>query len=426
MSENNRVWSGSTVSRRTTLGMLASAVDVPGRAFAQATTPIRIGVLNDQSGPFADLSGLGSVEAARLAVGDHGGMANGRAVELLSADHQNKPDIGSGVLRKWLDVDGVEAVFDLGNSAVSLAAQQIVRERNKIIVHSTSASADLTGSACSPVGFHWVFDNYSNSAGVAKALLSQGMDTWSFITVDYAFGKSLESEARAVIEKAGGQVVGAVRHPLNSSDFSSYLLQAQASKAKVVVFANVGRDLTTCIKQAAEFKLGKAVGGTQTIVAPVVLLTDVHSMGLKLAQGLSFIAGFYWDKDEESRAWSRRFFERRRAMPTMSQAGVYSAVRHYLKSVDAAKTTSGSEVAGAMRSMPVADMFTKNATLRADGRLVHDMLLVEVKSPGESKYPWDYYKIKSILPGSDAFRPLADGGLPAGPDLIGSSVKIVG
>ncbi len=218
--------------------------------------------------------------------------------------------------------------------------------------------------------------------------------------------------ASEAIVKGGGKVVGAVRHPLNSSDFSSYLLQAQASKAKVVIFANVGRDLTTCIKQAAEFRLGKAAGGSQTIVAPVVLLTDVHSMGLELAQGLSFISGFYWDKDDETRAWSKRFFERRRAMPTMSQAGVYSAVRHYLKSVDSAKTTSGTQVADAMRSIPVSDMFTKKATLRPDGRLVHDMLLVEVKSPGESRYPWDYYKIKATLPGAEAFRPLSEGGCP--------------
>lgn len=412
MSKRNELLSGRGVTRRTTLNMLAAAMVVPGFAYAQGSQPIRIGVLNDQSGPFADLSGLGSVEAARLAIEDHGGKANGRSVELLSADHQNKPDIGSGVLRKWLDSDGVEAVFDLGNSAVSLSAQQIVRERNKIIVHSTSATADLTGSACSPVGFHWVYDNYSNAAGVAKALLNQGLDTFFFITVDYAFGKSLEGVASEAIVKGGGKVVGAVRHPLNSSDFSSYLLQAQASKAKVVIFANVGRDLTTCIKQAAEFRLGKAAGGSQTIVAPVVLLTDVHSMGLELAQGLSFISGFYWDKDDETRAWSKRFFERRRAMPTMSQAGVYSAVRHYLKSVDAAKTTSGTQVADAMRSIPVSDMFTKKATLRPDGRLVHDMLLVEVKSPGESRYPWDYYKIKATLPGAEAFRPLSEGGCP--------------
>ena len=303
----------------------------PVRVRAQEQAPLRIGVLNDQSGPFADLSGLGSVEAAKLAVEDHGGRANGVAVEVLAADHQNKPDIGTGILRKWLDVDNVQAVFDLGNSAISLAAQQIMRERNRIIVHSTSATSDLTGSACSPVGFHWVYDTYSNSAGIAKALMSQGLDTWFFVTVDYAFGKSMEAVARTAIEKAGGKVVGAVRHPLNTSDFSSYLLQAQSSNAKVIVFANAGVDLTTCIKQAAEFRLSKVAGGSQTVVAPVMLLTDVHAIGLKLAQGLSFISGFYWDKDDETRAWSRRFFERRRAMPTMSQAGVYSAVRHFLK-----------------------------------------------------------------------------------------------
>jgi len=399
------------ITRRAALaGMMATTAALPMRAREKA--PLRIGVLNDQSGPFADLSGLGSVEAARLAVEDHGGRANGVAVEVLAADHQNKPDIGTGILRKWLDVDNVQAVFDLGNSAVSLAAQQIMRERNKVIVHSTSASSDLTGPACSPVGFHWVYDTYSNSAGIAKALLGQGLDTWFFITVDYAFGKSMEAVARAAVEGAGGKVLGAVRHPLNTSDFSSYLLQAQASNAKVIVFANAGLDLTNCIKQAAEFRLSKVAGGSQTVVAPVMLLTDVHAIGLKLAQGLSFITGFYWDKDEETRAWSKRFFERRRAMPTMSQAGVYSAVRHYLKGVDAAQTTTGMDVANVMRSTPVNDMFAKNATLRADGRLIHEMLLVEVKSPEQSKYPWDYYRLKGVLPGAEAFRPLAEGGCP--------------
>jgi branched-chain amino acid transport system substrate-binding protein len=324
VSEQVSIRSAMNLTRRTVVaGALATAVTMPARLRAQEKAPLRIGVLNDQSGPFADLSGLGSVEAAKLAVGDHGGRANGVAVEVLAADHQNKPDIGTGILRKWLDVDNVQAVFDLGNSAISLAAQQIMRERNRIIVHSTSATSDLTGSACSPVGFHWVYDTYSNSAGIAKALMSQGLDTWFFVTVDYAFGKSMEAVARTAIEKAGGKVVGAVRHPLNTSDFSSYLLQAQSSNAKVIAFANAGVDLTNCIKQAAEFRLSKVAGGSQTVVAPVMLLTDVHAIGLKLAQGLSFISGYYWDKDDETRAWSRRFFERRRAMPTMSQAGVY-------------------------------------------------------------------------------------------------------
>jgi ABC-type branched-subunit amino acid transport system substrate-binding protein len=309
MSERTSRSSAMGITRRTAVaGALAVAVTMPARLRAQEKTPLRIGVLNDQSGPFADLSGLGSVEAARLAIEDHGGRANGVAVELLAADHQNKPDIGIAILRKWLDVDNVQAVFDLGNSAISLAAQQIMRERNRIIVHSTSATSDLTGSACSPVGFHWVYDTYSSGAGIAKALMGQGLDTWFFITVDYAFGKSIEGVARAAIEGAGGKVVGAVRHPLNTSDFSSYLLQAQASNAKVIVFANVGLDLSNCIKQAAEFRLSKVAGGSQTIVAPVMLLTDVHAIGLKLAQGLRFISGFYWDKDDETRAWSKRLF----------------------------------------------------------------------------------------------------------------------
>lgn len=397
--------------RKTLQGIVATAATGCFSAAAQ-DKPIRIGVLNDQSGPYADLSGLGSVEAAKLALEDYGRKALGRPVELVTADHQNKPDVGSAILRKWLDVEGVDAVFDIGNSAVSLAAQQIMRERNKVIVHATSASADLTGTACSPVGFHWVYDTYTAGSGIAKALTSQGLDTWFFVTVDYAFGKSLEAEARAAIEKAGGKVLGGVRHPLNTADFSSYLLQAQASNAKVVAFANVGLDLTNCVKQAAEFRLSKSVGGSQTIVAPVVLITDVHALGLRAAQGLSFMTGFYWDQDEATRAWSKRFFERRKAMPTMTQAGVYSAVLHFLRGVDTARTTSGTEVAAAMRSLPVVDMFSRNGTVRADGRMVHDMLVVEVKTPEQSKYPWDYYKIKSVLPGGDTFRPLSEGGCP--------------
>jgi branched-chain amino acid transport system substrate-binding protein len=399
--------------RHLLLGTLAVATAAaPTRVGAQTRGPIKIAVINDQSGLLADLAGVGSVEAARLAVEDQSGTANGRPIEILSADHQNKPDLGISIIRKWFDADGVEAVFDLGNSAISLAAQQLGREKNKIVVHTTPASTELTGAACSPLGFHWVYDNYSNGAGLAKALTRQGLDTWFFVTVDYAFGKSLEAEAKAAVEAAGGRVVGGVRHPLSTADFSSYLLQAQASKAKVVCFANNGRDLTTCVKQAAEFGLSKATGGSQTMVAPVVLLTDVHSMGLELARGLSFLTAFYWDMDEETRAWSKRFFERRRAMPTMAQAGTYSAVRHYLKSVDAAHSSAAPEVAAAMRSVPVSDMFARNATLRPDGRLIHDMLLVEVKSPAESQYAWDYYKIRSVLKGLEAFRPLNEGGCP--------------
>ena len=411
MSEQVSIRSAMNLTRRTVVaGALATAVTMPARLRAQEKAPLRIGVLNDQSGPFADLSGLGSVEAAKLAVEDHGGRANGVAVEVLAADHQNKPDIGTGILRKWLDVDNVQAVFDLGNSAISLAAQQIMRERNRIIVHSTSATSDLTGSACSPVGFHWVYDTYSNSAGIAKALMSQGLDTWFFVTVDYAFGKSMEAVARTAIEKAGGKVVGAVCHPLNTSDFSSYLLQAQSSNAKVIVFANAGVDLTNCIKQAAEFRLSKVAGGSQTVVAPVMLLTDVHAIGLKLAQGLSFISGYYWDKDDETRAWSRRFFERRRAMPTMSQAGVVFGRPPFPQSGGRCKNDSRSRGRKRHARDPGLRDVHRNAVLRADGRLVHDMLLVEVKSPEQSKYPWDYYNIKAALPGAEAFRPLDEGG----------------
>lgn len=400
------------LSRRSLLTGAAAALASPRLAHAQGVRPLRIGVLNDQSGLLADLSGPGSVEAARMAVEEVGGQAAGRPVEVVSADHQNKTDLGAAILRRWFDVEGVDAAFDLGNSAISLAAQQLARERNRIVVHTTPASTELTGAACSPLGFHWVYDNYSNSAGLARALTRQGLDSWFFVTVDYAFGKSLEAEARAAIAGAGGTVLGSVKHPLGTSDFSSFLLQAQASGAKVIAFANNGRDLTNAIKQASEFGLSRASGGSQTLVAPVILITDVHSLGLPLARGLSFLTGFYWDLDEQTRLWSRAFFGRRRAMPTMAQAGTYSAVRHYLKAVEAVGGADGAAVADAMRRIPVADMFARNATLRPDGRMVHDMILAEVKSPDESRYPWDYYHVRRVVPGADAFRPLAEGGCP--------------
>lgn len=413
MSENIKEnWTGN-ISRRSFMGGVATVLLSDRSTFAQTSAPIRIGVLNDQSGLLADLAGVGSVEAARMAVEERGGSVLGRKIEVLSADHQNKPDVGASIIRKWIDSDGVEAVFDLGNSAISLAAQEIGRERGKIIVHTTPASTELTGRACSPFGFHWVYDNYSNGAGLAKALTLGGQDTWFFITVDYAFGKSLESEARTAIEAAGGRVLDSIRHPPNTSDFSSYLLRAQASKAKVIMFANVGQDLTNSLKQAAEFGIGQGPTSGQTLAAPVVLLTDVHAMGLKLAQGLKFITGFYWDLDESTRKWSNRFFEKRKAMPTMAQAGTYSAVLHYLKSVEAAQSIDGTAVANAMRAMPANDMFARNGILRPDGRMVHDMLLVEVKSPGESRYAWDYYKVLKVVPGSDAFRPLAQSSCPS-------------
>ena len=400
-----------TINRRGLLGG-AAALGLTSAGLRAQPAPVRIAVINDQSGPLADLSGLGSVEAARLAIEDMGGQVMGRPIELLSADHQNKPDIGTTTIRKWFEAENVGAVFDLGNSSIALAAQDLGRQMNRVVVTTTAATTDLTGKACTKTGFHWVYDNYSNSAGLSKALVKQGLDTWFFITVDYAFGKSLESETTRSVVANGGKVIGSVAHPLNAPDFSSWLLQAQSSGAKAICFANNGRDLANSLKQAAEFGIGNASGGKQKLVAPVVLITDVHAMGLKVAQGLTFLTAFYWDMDDETRAWSQRFFARRKAMPTMAQAGTYSAVLHYLRSVGDVGSTDGMVVADAMRARPIKDAFARNASIRPDGRMVHDLYLAEVKKPAEQRYPWDYYTLFATVPGAEAFRPLKDGSCP--------------
>jgi branched-chain amino acid transport system substrate-binding protein len=401
-----------TTRRRLLAAALASPLAAPLVARAQPRGPVRVAVLNDQSGHLADLAGLGSVEAARMAIEEFGAPLLGAPVELLSADHQNRADVGAAIVTRWFDTQGVGAAFDFGHSAISLAAQQIGRQRDRIVVHCTSATADLTGPACSPVGFHWVYDTFSNGAGTARALVGEGLDSWFFIAADYAFGRSLEAEASRVITAAGGRVLGTVRHQAGTTDFSSLLLQAQQSRARVVCFANVGGDLINCIKQASEFGMNRRGGRRQALVAPVMLLTDVHALGLETAQGLRFITSFYWDMDEETRAWSRRFFARRNAMPTMAQAGTYSAVLHYLKAVQQAGTTAGSAVAEAMHAIPVRDMFARNAALRRDGRLLKDMYTVEVKAPAESRGAWDYYRLTATVPGERAFRPLNEGGCP--------------
>lgn len=371
--------------------------------------PIKVGVLSDMSGLYVDQAGPGSVEAARMAIEDAGGKIGDRPVELVSADHQHKTDVGSNIVRRWFDVDGVDMVTDVPNSAIALSVQQITREKNKIALFATAATTELTGKQCSPNGAQWVYDAYSNAAGLAKALTKQGQDSWYFITVDYALGHSLQAEASKVITARGGKVVGAVRHPLNSGDFSSFLLQAQASGAKVIAFANAGADTINALKQAKEFGL---TGGDRTIVAPLVYISDIHAIGLNEAAGLTYVEGFYWDRDDETRAWSRRFFERHKAMPTMTHAGVYSAVSHYLKAVKAVGSTDSKAVMDKIREMPVSDFFGKNGRVRQDGRMVHDMLLVQVKRPEESKYPWDYYKILATIPGDEAFRSLEESECP--------------
>ncbi len=393
---------------RRSLALGGVAATLAGPVRAQTAKPLRIGVLTDMNGGYADQAGPGSVEAARMAAADFGGVAAGRPVEILFADHQNKPDIAAALARAWYDQDGVEMITDMPNSAAALAVQQLTRERNRVAIYATAATTELTGKQCSPNGVQWAYDTYSNAAGLAKALLKQGMDSWFFVTVDYALGASLQLEATKAIEAGGGRVVGAVKHSFNTNDFSSFLLQAQSSGAKVVALCNAGADTINALKQASEF----GMGSSQLIVAPLVYISDIHSLGLRQAAGLTYVEGFYWDKDDATRAWSKRFFERRKAMPTMTHAGVYSGVSHYLKAVQAAGTADAGPVMAKMQATPVEDMFAHGGVVRADGRMVHDMLLVKVKSPAESKYPWDYYSIQQVIPGNQAFRPLSESACP--------------
>lgn len=368
---------------------------------------VKIGVLNDQSGIYADLAGPGSVEAARMAIEDFGGSVLGKKIELLSGDHQNKADIGATIARSWFDREDVDVIVDFSNSSVGLAVQALAKQKNKITLIA-AASSDFTGKACTATSAQWVYTSRTNGYGLAKALTEKKLDTWFLVTVDYAFGHAFAEDIRRAVKENGGTVLGEVRHPLNTSDLSSFLLQAQNSKAKVIAIVNAGGDMTTTIKQAAEF----GISSQATMVAPIVFLTDVHAMGLQTAQGLQFFTAFYWDRDEASRAWSKRFFERRKAMPTMTQAGIYSATLHYLKAVAAAKTDSTPEVMAKMRELPVNDIFTSNGSVREDGQMIHDMYLVEVKKPAESKGPWDYYKVLATIPGSKLFKPLSESDCP--------------
>jgi len=370
---------------------------------------VKLGVLTDETGVFSSLSGEGSIEATRMAVEDFGGKAAGKPIEIIHADHQNKTDIGAAIARRWFDVDGVDVIIDVPNSAIVLAVQQLAKEKNRVLLVSTAGTADLTGKACSPVGVHWTWDTYAFAASSAKSIVQRGGDSWFFLTADFAFGHAMQRDATRFIEAAGGKVVGGVSHPLNTADFASFLLQAQSSRAKVVALANGGTDMTNSIKQAAEFGIPQ---GGQRLAALAAFITDVHAVGLAGAQGLLLTTSFYWDRTEESRQWSKRFFARRGVMPTQTQAGVYSAVTHYLKAVDALGSDEAKAVVAKMRDMPIHDFFTDRGFIRPDGRMVHDMYLVEVKKPEESRYPWDYYKILQTILGEEAFRPMDDGGCP--------------
>jgi branched-chain amino acid transport system substrate-binding protein len=371
---------------------------------------IKIGVLNDQSSLYADLAGQGSVVAARMAVEDYGAAAKGLKVEIIFADHQNKADVGSAIARQWYDVDKVDLIVDVPNSGVALAINQITRDKGKAFVVSSAASSDLTGKACSPNTVHWTYDTWALANGTGNAITKTGGDTWFFITADYAFGLALERDVETVVLKNGGKVLGKVRHPLNTQDFSSFLLQAQASKAKIIGLANAGGDTTNSIKQGAEFGI---VRGGQNFAGLLVFLTDVHALGLPTAQGLIFTETFYWDMNEKTRAFAKRFAERNRGIhPTMIHAGVYAGVTHYLKAVEALKADDGTKVIAKMKELPTDDPLFGKGNIRVDGRKIHPAYLFEVKKPAESKGAWDYYKLRATIPAEQAFRPLDQGDCP--------------
>jgi branched-chain amino acid transport system substrate-binding protein len=372
--------------------------------------PIRLGVMNDMSGVYSDFQGIGSVIAARLAVEDFGGKAGGRPIEVVSGDHQNKPDIGAAMAQKWFDRDGVDVVLDVPNSAIALAVNDIARDRNKVLIASGGVTTDLTGSKCTPNTVHWTFDNWALANGLVRSVIATGGTSWFFVTSDYAFGHNLEQSAMSAVKAAGGQVAGSVRHPLNASDFSSFLLQAQASKAKVVALANAGGDTTNAVKGAAEFGLAKA---GQKIAGLVFGLNNVHALGLDAAQGLLAVSPFYWDMNDGTRAFAARFaaLHPNKNLPNEMQAGVYAAVLHYLKAVDSLKgDTTGDKVVARMKATPTDDPLFGKGTIRADGRKLHPMYLLEVKPADASKGPWDYFKVTYTIPSDQAFRPLAEGG----------------
>ena len=393
--------------------MMVSALALLG-AGAQAQISdnlVKIGVLTDLSGAYSDLGGKGSVIAAEMAVADFGGKVKGVPIQVVSADHQNKPDVGSAIANRWIDTEQVDVIVDVPTSSVALAIQEITRNKDRAFLDSGAGSSLLTGEKCSPVMVHYSYDTYALAHGTGTALTKKGLDTWFFITADYAFGHSLESDTSAAVKENGGKVLGAVNAPFPNTDFSSFLLQAQASKAKVIGLANAGADTVNAIKQAHEFGIDQS---GQTLTGLLTVISDIHSLGLETAQGLIITDSWYWDSNDETRAWAKRFAEKMGGgrMPTSVHAGVYSAVTQYLKAIDKSGTDEAKKVVDTMRTMPINDMYAKNGKIRVDGRMVHDMLLVQIKKPSESKYPWDYYKILNTIPGDEAFRPLDKGGCP--------------
>ena len=397
--------------KKCVLGLAIAAALGAASAHAQISdNVIKIGVLSDMSGLYADLSGAGSVLAARMAVEDSGIEKRGYKVEIISADHQNKPDVGSNIARQWYDVDKVDVIVDVPNSGVALAVNQITKDKGKAFLDSGAASSDLTGKACSPNTVHWTYDTWMLAHGTGGSIVKTGGDTWFFITADYAFGHALERDTADVVKAAGGKVIGDVKVPLSTQDFSSFLLQAQASKAKIIGLANAGGDTINSIKQAAEFGIVK---GGQSLAGLLVFLTDVHSLGLNTAQGLILTETFYWDLNDQTRAFAKRFAPKDKGIyPTMVHAGVYASLLHYLKAVEALKSDDGTKVVAKMKEMPTDDPLFGKGTIRADGRKIHPAYLFEVKKPSESKGPWDYYKVRATIPADQAFRPLAEGGCP--------------
>ena len=370
---------------------------------------VKIGVLNDMSGLYADLAGPGSVVAAQMAVEDSGLTKKGWKIDVISADHQNKPDIGVNIARQWIDVDKVDVISDVPTSSVALAVANLAKEKNSILLDSGAGSSDLTNKACSPNTIHWTYDTYTLAHGTGTALTKSGGSTWFFLTADYAFGAALERDTTAAVEAAGGKVVGAVKHPLNTADFSSFLLQAQSSKAKVIGLANAGGDTTNSIKQAAQFGI---VQGGQSLAGLLIFVTDVHALGLQTAQGLTLTTTFYWDMNDNTRAFSKRFVPQDKGIhPTMVHAGVYAVILHYLKAVEALKSDAdGAKVVAKMKQLPTDDPLFGKGSIRIDGRGIHPAYLVQVKKPSESKGDWDYLKVLATIPADEAFRPLKDGG----------------
>ncbi|HLS69910.1 MAG TPA: ABC transporter substrate-binding protein [Kiloniellales bacterium] len=389
------------------LGGLAASL-LATSALAQ-DIDVKIAVLNDRSGIYSDITGEGSEIAARMAVEDFDAAAKGLNVEVISADHQNRPDVASSIARQWIDDEGVNAIVDVPTSSAALAVNQITRESDAILLNSGGGTAELTGEACSPHTAHWTYDTWALAHGTGSAVVEQGGETWFFLTADYAFGHALEQDTAAVVEEAGGEVVGTVRHPFPGQDFSSFLLQAQSSGAQVIGLANAGGDTINAIKQAAEFGITQA---GQTLAGLLIFLTDIHALGLEAAQGLVLTESFYWDLNDETREWSARFEERDGDKPSMVQAGVYSAVLHYLKAIEATGTTNADEVMAKMKEMPTEDPIFGEGKLREDGRKLHDMYLFRVKSPEESEGPWDYYETLATIPAERAFRPLEEGNCP--------------